>query len=60
MSHEHQKECLVCKATSNEMPLISFEYKGKQYEICSAHIPILIHKAQDLRSILPDIKDSEE
>ena len=60
MSKENQKECIVCKATSEEMPLISFEFKGKKYDICSAHIPILIHKAQDLQSILPGIKESEE
>jgi len=60
MTKEKKQECLVCKATSDEMPIINFEFKGKSYHICSAHIPILIHKAQDLRSILPDIKDSEE
>ncbi len=60
MTKETKKTCIVCKSGAEEMPLINFEFKGKTYQICSQHIPILIHQAQDLRSILPGIKDSEE
>ena len=60
MKNKKEKACIVCKATSNEMPLISFKFKGKKHHICSQHIPILIHKAGQLQDLLPGIKDSEE
>ena len=59
MEDKTTKCCIVCKATSNDMPIITFEFKGKEHYICSQHIPILIHKAGQLQDILPGIKDSE-
>ena len=57
---DNKKECIVCKANSDEMPIITFEFRGKEHYICSQHIPILIHKAGQLQDLLPGIKESEE
>ena len=32
--------CLVCKKDSDEIPLISFQYKGSGLFICPQHLPI--------------------
>jgi hypothetical protein len=47
------KTCIVCKKTHQEVPLLSFKYKDQKFKICSEHVPILIHKAHELESILP-------
>ncbi len=54
------KECIVCSQTEQEVPILKFNFKGKKYHICSQHVPVLIHKAQSLESILPGIPSSEE
>jgi hypothetical protein len=45
--------CLVCKKDSNEIPLISFQYKGSGLFICPQHLPILIHDPTKLAEVLP-------
>lgn len=45
--------CLVCKRTSEEIPLISFRYQGKGLFICPQHLPILIHDPTKLAEVLP-------
>ncbi len=54
------KKCIVCQQTEEQVPIVRFKFKGKKYGICSMHVPILIHKAQDLESLLPGIPPSEE
>jgi len=53
-------KCIVCNQTENEVPILAFKFKGIEYHICSQHIPVLIHKAQALETIIPGIKPSEE
>jgi len=53
-------KCIVCNKTENDVPIIEFKFKGLKYHICSQHIPVLIHKAQALETIIPGIKPSEE
>jgi hypothetical protein len=45
--------CLVCKRQSEEIPLISFRYKGSGLWICPQHLPILIHDPTKLADVLP-------
>ena len=40
--------CIYCDRTDETVPLIIFDYKGKQYKICPEHLPILIHKPEML------------
>ena len=49
---KQKKACLVCQATSDEKPIILFEFKGKEYHICTEHIPVLIHNAEQLDKVL--------
>jgi hypothetical protein len=48
-----QHICLVCEQSSQEIPLLSIEYQGKQYWICPEHFPILIHQPALLVGKLP-------
>jgi len=45
--------CLVCKKPSDEIPLISFQYKGADLWICPQHLPVLIHDPSKLAGLLP-------
>lgn len=45
--------CLVCKKPSDEVPLISFEYKDTGLWICPQHLPVLIHEPGKLAGLLP-------
>jgi len=49
--------CLVCKKSSAEIPLISFEYMGKGLWICPQHLPVLIHDPAKLSGLLPGAED---
>ena len=46
------KECLVCKKSSVETPITKFYYQESEFYICPQHIPILIHKPQELVGLL--------
>lgn len=46
------KECIVCKKSSNEIPVTKFYHKESEFYICPQHIPILIHNPQELIGIL--------
>ncbi len=54
------KECIVCHQTDQEVPILKFKFKGEKYYICSQHVPVLIHKAESLESILPGIPSTSE
>ncbi len=55
-----KSQCIVCQKTDQQVPIVTFKFKGQKYGICSEHMPILIHKAQELESLLPGIPASEE
>lgn len=54
---ENKKACLICHVTEETMPVLNFNFKGKKYHICSAHIPVLIHKSHELSTLLPGLED---
>lgn len=45
--------CVVCKRDSEQVPLISFQYKEADLWICPQHLPILIHDPTKLAEVLP-------
>jgi hypothetical protein len=45
--------CVLCGSGSDERPLIGFEYRGRRWAICSAHLPVLIHDPGQLAARLP-------
>lgn len=52
--------CLVCKKDDSQVPLIQFTYRGEASWICPQHLPILIHKPDQLAGILPGAENLEE
>lgn len=48
----HSKVCIVCKKSSMEMPVTKFHYKDSAFYICPQHLPVLIHKPEELVGLL--------
>ena len=51
--------CLVCQKDSDNVPLIQLAYRGETLWICPQHLPILIHKPEQLADILPGAENLE-
>ena len=49
----NEKACVLCKRTSDAVPLISIEYQSKTFKVCSQHLPVLIHNPGELIGLLP-------
>ncbi len=47
-------QCVLCDRTSEEVPLIAFEYKGDGYFVCTGHLPMLLHKPEMFEGKLKD------
>lgn len=47
------KKCIACGRTDDSIPLLTFDFKGNPYWICPQHVPILIHKPEQLTGKLP-------
>jgi hypothetical protein len=56
MTHD-RKACLACEREASEVPLISFEFRGRTMWICPQHLPLLIHDPQRLAGRLPGAED---
>jgi hypothetical protein len=50
---EPQACCLVCARTSDQVPLLRFEFRGQARHICPQHLPVLIHDPTRLAEVLP-------
>ena len=50
---------MVCRKSSEEIPLISFQYKGTGLWICPQHLPVLIHDPAKLAGLLPGAESFE-
>jgi hypothetical protein len=55
----NQHTCIVCVQSSEEIPLLAIEYQNQQYWICPTHLPILIHKPDQLIGKLPGAEKLE-
>ena len=53
MTEEHQAQCLYCKKNQHDVPLIIMTYQDRALWICPQHLPIIIHKPEQLVDILP-------
>ncbi len=51
------KVCLFCKRDEQEVPLLSVDFKNKNYWICPQHMPTLIHNPSQLEGMLPGAED---
>ena len=45
--------CVACGRSSRDVPLVAFEYRGHPRHICTQHLPVLIHKPEQLAQMLP-------
>jgi hypothetical protein len=45
--------CIVCERSSDEVPLIPLHYQKATVWICPQHLPVLIHKPEQLADKLP-------
>ena len=55
----HQNHCLVCERSQQEVPLLAVQFQDQQYWICPQHLPILIHKPEELVGRLPGVENLE-
>ncbi len=53
----NNKVCLFCKRDEQEVPLLSVDFKNKNYWICPQHMPTLIHNPTQLEGMLPGAED---
>lgn len=56
----HTKECLVCKASSTEIPVTKFYYQENEFYICPQHMPVIIHNPKELIGLLPGAENLKE
>jgi hypothetical protein len=47
-----QPSCLLCQRGSDDVPLITLEYRGGNLRICPQHLPVLIHDPGQLVGLL--------
>ena len=47
------KQCVACQRKTDEIPLITLDYRGMQFWICPQHMPVLIHDPTQLVGMLP-------
>ena len=45
--------CLYCERTAAEVALLPVRYRDADYFICASHLPILIHRPEQLADRLP-------
>jgi hypothetical protein len=57
MEEHNEKQCLLCKKSDQEVPLLRLDYKGMNYWICPQHLPVLIHEPKKLEGLLPGAGD---
>jgi hypothetical protein len=43
MATEIAHKCVLCGCGSDEVPLITAEFRGSTFQVCSQHLPVLIH-----------------
>jgi len=60
MTLTSQPACLFCEQDSHTVPLLVLEYRGVQYWICPQHLPILIHKPEQVGDRLPGYRINKE
>jgi hypothetical protein len=50
-------KCVHCERDSQEVPLVALRYGDSEAWICPQHLPILIHKPQQLVGKLPGVEN---
>ena len=48
-----EEKCLYCERDAGQVPLIALRFGAQSLWICPQHLPILIHKPEQLADKLP-------
>ena len=54
MTDTPKPTCIHCEQDDTLAPLLDFTYQGRKYQICTRHLPLLLHQPQKLAGKLPD------
>ncbi len=54
-----ENTCLNCGRTSQEIPLLTLDYRGQTYHLWPQCLPVMIHKPQSLAGKLPGAENFE-
>ncbi len=54
-----ERECVACKRSAEQVPLIALEFRGEEFRICPQHLPVLIHDPTRLVGLLPGAEEME-
>ena len=54
---ENLPKCVYCERDSHEVPLVALRFQDSEAWICPQHLPILIHKPQNLVGKLPGVEN---
>jgi hypothetical protein len=57
MTEINKQTCLHCNRDNTQVPLLDFNYKDTQFWICTEHLPILLHRPEELTGKLPDAEN---
>jgi hypothetical protein len=51
--NNNEDKCLYCERDSDQVPLLALRFRNQDLWICPQHLPILIHKPEQLADKLP-------
>jgi hypothetical protein len=57
MTELDKQTCLHCDRDNNQVPLLKLKYKDTQFWICTEHLPVLLHRPEELTGKLPDAEN---
>ncbi|MEE9599703.1 MAG: hypothetical protein V3V66_04500 [Anaerolineales bacterium] len=57
MTEINKNTCIHCDRDDTQVPLLDFSYKDKRFSICSEHLPVLLHRPQEMIGKLPDAEN---
>ena len=43
-----EAKCIVCERDAQQVPLLAIQYQQETYWICPQHLPVLIHKPEQI------------
>lgn len=50
---------MLCHRGSDAIPLVTLEFRGSNFRICTQHLPVIIHDPASLIGILPGAEQLE-
>lgn len=48
MTDNQTPRCIHCDREDSQVPLLLLQYQGSQFQICTEHLPILLHQPAKL------------